>query len=104
MKDRMFSLQPFRKDNFSSDLKIAGKVSRISDRLSICYELWGKLSAIVIPDIADTPTRKNNLWKSTCFEFFLAVRDMLPYWEFNLSASGDWNVYHFQDYRAGMKE
>ncbi|MEA5468683.1 hypothetical protein VB714_07370, partial [Spirulina sp. 06S082] len=26
------------------------------------------------------------------------------YWEFNLSPSGHWNIYHFQDYREGMRE
>lgn len=104
MKKQLFSLQPFQKDGCSSDLNITGTVARHSDMLSIAYKLQGKLSEILIPDITDTPTRKNNLWKNTCFEFFLAVRDLPQYWEFNLSASGDWNVYCFQDYRAGMKE
>ncbi len=104
MKNQIFSLQPFRKHISSSDLNITGSIARHADTLSIRYKLQGRLSEILIPDIADTPTRKKNLWENTCFEFFLAVRDISRYWEFNLSASGDWNVYHFQDYRAGMKE
>jgi hypothetical protein len=37
-------------------------------------------------------------------EFFLAVPNSPQYWEFNLSTSGDWNVYRFAAYRQGMQE
>lgn len=104
MKNKPFSLQPFQKNSFLSDLNITGSIARRSDILSICYKVQGRLSEICLPEITDTPARKNNLWENTCFEFFLAVRDLPPYWEFNLSPSGDWNVYYFQGYRAGMKE
>lgn len=49
--------------------------------------------------------RKDGLWVTTCFEFFLALPDDPRYWEFNLSPSGDWNVYHMDAYRrVGFRE
>ena len=42
---------------------------------------------------------KDELWKATCFEFFLAVKGQPGYWEFNMSSSGDWNVYRMDAYR-----
>lgn len=50
------------------------------------------------------PSRKDDLWKATCFEAFFSVPSTKAYWEVNLSPSGNWNVYHFDDYRSGMKE
>lgn len=49
--------------------------------------------------------RKDGLWASTCFEFFLALPDRPQYWEFNISPSGDWNVYCMDSYRrVGFRE
>lgn len=43
--------------------------------------------------------RKDGLWRSTCFEFFWSF-DGISYYEMNLSESGDWNFYLFEDYRS----
>lgn len=48
--------------------------------------------------------RKNELWKSTCFEFFLKSPISSEYWEFNFSLDGCYNQYHFADQRLGMEE
>jgi hypothetical protein len=50
------------------------------------------------------PTRKQELWQTTCFEFFLGIQNSPQYWEFNLSPNGDWNIYRFTGYRQGMVE
>ena len=51
------------------------------------------------------PARKDELWQTTCFECFLAIPDGPQYWEFNMSPSGDWNVYHMDAYRrVGVRE
>jgi len=45
------------------------------------------------------------LWTATCFEFFLGIADHAQYWEFNMSCSGDWNVYSMDAYRRiGFRE
>lgn len=103
MKHHSFSLQPF---DFSStpDLHITGNVARNLNTLTVSYLLQGDLSKIEIPSTADIPSRKNELWEETCFEFFLGMKNSSRYWEFNLSPSGHWNVYRFDDYRQGMQE
>lgn len=45
------------------------------------------------------PTRVHGLWVSTCFEAFFALPGEHGYWELNLSAAGEWNLYHFDSYR-----
>ena len=104
MNSRRFSLQPFPEAGPVSSLKIAGEISRVSNRLAIHYELVGHLSEIVVPMPADMPVRKNTLWEETCFEFFIAAKDSSRYWEFNLSPAGHWNVFCFDAYRKGMQE
>jgi len=46
----------------------------------------------------------DRLWEDTCLELFLGTEDSVHYWEFNLSPSGNWNVYRFTGYREGMGE
>ncbi len=48
--------------------------------------------------------RKDELWKSTCLELFVASKDDPSYLEINLSPCGAWNSYAFASYRQGMKE
>lgn len=99
-----FTLVPFQKNNLTDDLTINGIIDRHSNSLRINYEVVGKLSDIILPQKSKMPTRKNNLWEDTCFEFFIAIRDLPQYWEFNLSSSGNWNIYSFEGYREGRKE
>ena len=82
-----------------SNIKITGKISRVSNRLAIHYELLGHLNDVALPMPADMPARKNALWEETCFEFFIAARDSPRYREFNLSPAGHWNVFRFAAYR-----
>ena len=46
------------------------------------------------------PGRADELWKTTCFELFLAGEDG-RYREFNFSPSGQWAAYRFAGYRNG---
>jgi hypothetical protein len=106
MNCRSFSLRPLQ-DGLPltpENVEIKGSIMRRAGALSIHYELSGPLEALAIPVPAVSPVRKSALWEETCFEFFLAGKDADPYWEFNISPSGDWNVYHFTSYRQGMRE
>jgi hypothetical protein len=102
--EQVFSLQPFATSESISNLKITGNIARNGNLLIISYALLGDLSKIAITPPSDIPTRKNELWKNTCFEFFLGIKDSPCYWEFNLSPSGDWNIYSLDAYRQGMRE
>jgi hypothetical protein len=104
VKSRNFSLTPFLSDGISPNFTITGSVTRSPNILSISYILTGNLSELVIPKSADSPERKDNLWEETCFELFIGSKDSNHYWEFNLSPSGDWNVYRFKAYREERTE
>jgi hypothetical protein len=104
MNEQTFSLQPFTAGNLLPDVQITGTISRNNHQLAISYQLLGELTEIAISPPSNTPTRKHELWQDTCFEFFVGIQESERYWEFNLSPSGDWNVYRFDSYRQGMQE
>lgn len=48
--------------------------------------------------------RMDELWKNTCFEFFLKKSDSANYFEFNANAQGKWNFYRFSKYRSPIEK
>ncbi len=101
MKKQSFSLQPFQP--LKTDLQITGEITRDKNILTVHYRLKGDLEKIEIPATEKLPIRKNELWEKTCFEFFIGINETPIYWEFNLSPSGDWNIYYFEKYRQPME-
>lgn len=99
-----FILQPFPTTQPLPNIQIIGNITRNEHKLNLDYTLKGNLAEIDIAPPSDTPTRKDELWQDTCFEFFLGIKDTPEYWEFNLSPSGNWNIYRFTGYRQGMAE
>lgn len=86
-------------------IEIGGMVDRSENRLSILYEVRGDVEDILFPTPSKPPVRRDELWKATCFEFFLAIPGQSQYREFNMSPSGDWNVYTMDAYRrVGFRE
>ncbi len=108
----MFSLEPFEETAQTRGLQVTGSLSITQTLLSLTYLLAesspGRLTKVDIPTASGVPSRKDRLWEQTCFEFFLAAgsahRHSDPYWEFNLSPAGDWNVFALQRYRQGLQE
>lgn len=84
------------------NLNFSVTIGRSQDALALRYQLRGDLSLIFFPHIESMPLRKDNLWETTCFEFFISPRKISSYHEVNLSPSGNWNVYRFDSYRQGM--
>ncbi|MFO7276731.1 MAG: DOMON-like domain-containing protein [Pseudomonadota bacterium] len=71
-----------------------------SGALRLRYAVRGDLESLSIPAPCE-PRRADGLWRHTCFEVF--VRTEGPgYLELNLSPSGEWAAYAFEDYRQGM--
>ncbi|MCY7335533.1 MAG: DOMON-like domain-containing protein [Chamaesiphon sp.] len=97
-----FSLIPFASDALPI-IEIVGSIDRVDNILSIEYQLLGDLDSVAIASPAVAPSRKFELWEATCFEFFFGVLGDRNYWEFNLSPSGDWNVFHLDSYRQGLR-
>ena len=97
------TLQPFPGTAPDLKLTLICTVFRYRSRLSLKYELQGDLSPIAIDPPAEPPTRRDNLWETTCLECFCGIAGEPTYWEVNLSPAGHWNVYRFDDYRQGMR-
>lgn len=97
-----FALVPFAKPGPDGGFAIGGEARRDGARLSVRWSLSGDLSLLSLAGPPGPPSRRDGLWRDTCFEMFLAVAGEPDYWEFNLAPSGDWNVYHFAGYRDGM--
>jgi len=104
MSEQRFSLMPFPSARLLPHIEITGGIVRRLNTLSLRYTLLGPLGELTIPAQADRPGRKNGLWEETCFELFLGEKKSDHYLEFNLSPSGNWNVYRFTSYREGMIE
>lgn len=104
MTEHIFSLVPFPDPNIP-DIAINGTIARDHNVLTVHFSLVGDVERISIPAAVPQPSRQSELWTSTCFEFFLAVPDRPEYWEFNLSPSGNWNIFQMDTYRrAGFRE
>jgi len=103
-KELSFSLTPFPAPNIPA-IAITGRISLQNNLLALRYALDGNIEDIRLPPASLNPNRKDELWKSTCFECFLAIKDQPGYWEFNMSPSGDWSVYRMDAYRRmGFRE
>jgi hypothetical protein len=98
-------MQPFSAENLPKDCRINILFSKDNDCFQVVFELATQLTDLTIPSFEPSKVkRKDKLWEHTCFEIFLGYGGSPNYWEFNLSPSGDWNVYSFSGYREGMRE
>jgi predicted GIY-YIG superfamily endonuclease len=71
-----------------------------NDRWVLTFKIQGALPLIPPPA---SPSRTDNLWKTTCFELFVRGQGE-DYVEFNFSPSGQWAAYHFEHYRSAMTQ
>lgn len=103
MTRQSFSLIPFSAQDVPA-ITIKGQVARQSNTFYVRHVIAGNLRAVALQSLNASPARKDELWRTTCFEFFLAIKNTSQYWEFNMSPSGDWNVYVMDAYRqVGMR-
>ena len=68
--------------------------------LSLEYRVTGPIETVRWPEPA-ARVHTDGLWRTTCFEAFVATPD--GYVEVNLSPSGAWAAYGFGGYREGMR-
>jgi hypothetical protein len=81
--------------------RIEAEVERRADALSLRYVVTGAVAAIELAPAA-APARTDELWRTTCFEAFISEAGG-GYSEFNFAPSTQWAAYHFDGYRAGMR-
>lgn len=99
-----YELKPYPGRPFPEGLLVSGNICREGAILKLDWRLEGASETLSIPLPEARPERRRELWEETCCEFFLASSNKAGYWEFNLSPSGHWNVFHFDSYRAGLKD
>ncbi len=99
-----FNLIPYPTGNLPK-VSIIGEIIRSGNKFFLRYEVNGGIDQILLSAKSSSPSRTDDLWKATCFEFFIAIPNQPEYWEFNMSPSGDWNVYKMEAYRrVGFRE
>lgn len=77
-----------------------------SGHVTLRFQIQGAGEILWAP-ATSSPSRRDELWKTTCLECFVAVgfngMGASEYEEFNFSPAGDWASYRFDAYRAGMR-
>lgn len=81
---------------------IEAELERFTDGAVAIFRVRGDISKLVIPPPA-APERADELWRTTCFELFVSGEGG-SYREYNLSPSGQWAAYAFDNYRSGMRD
>lgn len=101
-----FLLQQFRPgpEAIRPCLAVSGSIARQGSEMSLQYLISGDIHFLDIPRQRGLGKRCHGLWQESCFECFIGMKDSRRYWEINLAATGDWNVYSFNGYRQGMVE
>jgi hypothetical protein len=70
--------------------------------LILSYVVSGRISDLRMPPVM-APSRRDELWRHTCFEAFVRPSAGTGYYEFNFSPSTQWAAYRFDGYRSGMR-
>ncbi|MDC1310912.1 DOMON-like domain-containing protein [Burkholderiales bacterium] len=97
-----YTLKPHA-DNPPIDLSVTASISRPeTSKWLLTYELAGRIESIIFPN-ESVSGRGSNLWKKTCFEFFVRHPDG-EYLECNFSPAGLWSCFSFNSYRRGMRD
>ncbi|MFD1844155.1 DOMON-like domain-containing protein [Sphingomonas qilianensis] len=79
-------------------IEVQGEISR--DAAALRFVVAGPVPLIPAKAMSQ---RADDLWKTTCFELFIAPLGEPGYVEFNFSPSTRWAAYAFDAYRGGMR-
>jgi hypothetical protein len=97
------TLQPFSRPPLP--LTISVEVQCTPILFIFDFYLVGSVNAVSLLDqSATTLSRAEELWNSTCFEWFLKSKNHKNYWEFNGAPTGHWNFYELEGYRTNLLE
>lgn len=98
---KLQSLIPFAQQSLISDFRVSNQLHELYWEFK--FSLIGDLRKVQLPLPVNHSERRNELWKSTCFEVFAQLGSS-EYIELNISPEGHWNCYEFTSYRNGMHE
>jgi uncharacterized protein YbdZ (MbtH family) len=75
---------------------------RSAAQLQLVYRVSGDMAQLRVPVVLNAE-RRDELWRHTCGEVFVAMPDQAAYAEFNLAPSCCWAAYEFSNYRQDMR-
>jgi len=93
-------LTPYKQN---SNIKIISTLKQNKNLLHLTFKLSGDLENYKLPK-TEKEERKDELWRVSCFELFLATEEDEAYYEFNFSPTLAWNSYRLEYYRAEPKK
>ncbi|GLR48584.1 DOMON-like domain-containing protein [Sphingomonas astaxanthinifaciens] len=70
--------------------------------LNLWFGVSAPIGRFLVPGPSESPQRRDELWRTTCFECFLKEVGEDAYQEWNFAPSGDWAAYDFVAEREGM--
>jgi hypothetical protein len=82
--------------------RVKVRIARSLQKLELRYNLLGEMRDLGLP-MPHQSRRRDELWKTTCFEAFIKPQGGEAYLEFNFAPTTDWASYHFTAYRKGMR-
>lgn len=93
------ALHPLSRSEAIAEVEI--EAAMIGAGLSLRYIATGSTPGLKVAALS-APNRVDGLWRTTCFEAFVASATTGAYYEFNFSPSTEWASYRFSAYREGM--
>lgn len=84
-------------------IEVTGTLALQDGSLHVAYQITAPPNTVKYTTPNPHPSRKNDLWRTTCFELFAKPFTGTEYWEYNLAPSGDWNAYRFTAYRSKLQ-
>ena len=110
----LFKLHPFARPPYHLDLQVEFQLCQERGKhilkgqyflnLDLQHDFNPNSILKLTAPVQSPGLRSDQLWESTCFEFFLAPVKGKHYWEFNLSPDGSWNFYSLKSYRSELRE
>ena len=85
--------------NFDDSTKsLEAEIKLEGNKILVSFQLMGNgFADKFFPE--SSLKRKDELWKSTCFEAFWSEPGSTKYCELNFNQNGEWNIYEFASYR-----
>lgn len=99
--DRL-TLLPHPATPLAAPVQIEAWVQLEARGLVLGYSVQAADGVLTVPPRVARPGRRDRLWERTCCEAFVGTAGGDAYVELNLSPSGDWALWSFDGYRAGM--
>ncbi len=103
----MIELKSFDADAHATSSRVSVEARLVEPHLELVYRWRRWAPSLILGARSASPQRRDELWRSTCAEIFVALGPEVysggPYLEFNFSTTGDWAAYRFDVTREGMR-